>query len=85
MFRYPVHGSISTLDQTKLDAICLTLMISSVERGMASTRTQVTSTFFLLEIDVLLSRGQEDVQAEQGLDVKVGGLTFASLCGPSTC
>lgn len=36
-----------------LSTVILTLMISSVDRGMASTMTHVTGTFFLLDTDVL--------------------------------
>lgn len=37
----------------RVSDVLLTLMISSAERGMASTMTQVTGTFFLLDTDVL--------------------------------
>lgn len=43
----------------------LALMISLVERGMASMTTQVTGTFFLFEIDVLLSRNGRPVQESE--------------------
>ena len=50
----------------------VTLMISSVERGMASTMTHVIGTFFLFEMDVLGvvavgSRGENTVVAWEGV------------------
>lgn len=50
--RYRYRG-VKPKRTSAADFRLLTLMISSVERGMASTTTQVTGTFFLLEIDVL--------------------------------